>query len=620
MTAPALTDKAPFGSPNRSYLGSPHDVTDIANAQLAATQGYLTALTQAAQEIIPPVVQGLPTTGPFPVPEDVPEFESEVERPEDVEVMLPSAPTAADLTAVFPTFSLTPPDVYSVTIPEFDPGVEPAAPGINVPSVPNAPTITLPAPPALLALNIAGFDGVNIPAFDGGELPTVTLIEPTITPYVPGALYTSALLETLKTTLRERIENGGTGLRPEVEQALWDRARERELRGMQDALDDLERMETMGFAYPPGVYADARIKIQTEFGKTTAGLSRDIAIKQAELELANVQDAIKVATQLEGQLMDYINKTEQRLFEAARYTTEAGVQIYNARVEAYKALLDAYRTKVTIYDATIRAEISKVEAYKAQIAAEQAKADINTSLVNQYRVAADVALANVEIFKAQIQAVQASADVERTRVAMYGEQVRAYATRASAFSAQMEGYRAQAQIEAAKQEGYANSVRAYSSQVEAAAQQLSAKVEAYKAEVQGYAAQWDGVRAQATMLQARMQAYTSELGAEVDIYKAQVQGVTSINDTTIKAHELAITEAQGNTQIAIAAAKMTGDLSISSRQMILEASKTAAQVAAQLGAAALNAFNWSNSLNSSESFSYASSNSNSTSTNTNYNL
>lgn len=619
MTSPLLP-APPFGTPSNSpWLGSPSGVIGVAAAQIGSAGSFLDQLGGAAAGVIAPVVTPeFPTGGVAPA--------LEVTLPPDlqpVELEFPSAPGvfSGDIEIVeAPTFAGVAPDLNLGTAPTFEMGLIPDAPGVNIPSVPGAVSVVLPPAPNLLQLDVQPFGGVTLPAAPDEELPTVTLVEPSITNYVPGEQYTSALLEALKTELQRRITDGGTGLNAEVEQAIFDRARERELRTVQDALDGLERMETMGFAFPPGVYVDGRIKIETEFGKVTAGLSRDIMVKQAELELANVQEALKTATQLESQLLDYTSKVEQRVFEAARYTTEAGVQIYNAKVEAYKALLDAYRTKITIYEAKIRAELAKVEAYRAQVSAEQAKADINTALVNQYRVRADVALSAVEIYKAQIAGVQAAATVEQVKVQIYAEQVRAFSAKANAFTATVEGYRAQTQAEVAKQEAYRAQVEAFKAQVDAAAKITDARIAVHRGRIDAYMAEWKGYEAAAQAEASRAQAITASNQSLVEAYRAEVTGTVGFNEVLTKQWQVALEQAQRVAEIGVSAAKANGDLYIAAKSITMDAAKVGAQVAAQLGAAALNALNWSNSFSLSNASSQSFANSNSNSTNTNYNL
>lgn len=82
--------------------------------------------------------------------------------------------------------------------------------------------------------------------------------------------------------------------------------------------------------------------------------------------------------------------------------------------------------------------------------------------------------------------------------------------------------------------------------------------------------------------------------AEAEVYKAAVAAITSYNDTLTKQWEAVINEQLQITQIAVSAAKANGDLYIAARGLSLDASKTGAQVASQLGAAALGAIHWAN--------------------------
>jgi hypothetical protein len=118
-------------------------------------------------------------------------------------------------------------------------------------------------------------------------------------------------------------------------------------------------------------------------------------IKQAELAYqatGKTVDRKALRSSLRASSMDIANLVEQRLFEATKYATEAGIAIYNAQVQAYAAYLDAYKTKVQIYTAQVQAEIARVEAFKAEVQAELAKAQINHELVEQYKAQVEAAL------------------------------------------------------------------------------------------------------------------------------------------------------------------------------------------------------------------------------------
>lgn len=587
--------------------------SNIAFTAINQSSTSSTALNAIIDSLIPPTYTPVfPSNPGAPVP-----LTSSPPTLQPVVWNMPSPPTAfvgeVDIDSLLPEpFDEAPPVLTFGSAPTAFSEVAPSAPGINLQFEYPDLEVSLPAPPSLLSLSVSKFGGLTFPSIDT-NIPVLTAVAPSDFQYTPGAQYTSALLTTLKTTLQDRIQNGGTGLPAAIEGALWDRAREREYRQKADALAELERMESLGYALPPGMYLNSRIKIETEINYNIANLSREIAIKQAELELENVLKALDTATQLEGTLINYANQVEQRVFDAARYATEAAISVYNAKVQAYAAYLDAYKTKVAVYEAQIRGELAKVEAYKAEIASEQAKADINRALVDQYKTQADVALANVEIFKAEVGAIQAKAEIEKLKIETFGEQVRAYAAKINAYTAGVEGYRTSIQAEATKQEAFRSQVQAYTAQVDSAVKQIEARIEEYKGRLAAKSTEWDGYRSAAEAESSRARAIAANNQSLVDAYQAEVSGISSYNDVLTKQWQVALDQSQRVAEIGVSAYKANGDLYIAAKSLATDAAKISAQVSAQIGAAALNATNFSNSQ--SVSYSYSRSNSNSNSVN-----
>jgi hypothetical protein len=229
---------------------------------------------------------------------------------EDVTFSLPDLPPtfsgSVDVEGLLPEpFDQDPPALVLGAIPSAEFGPAPEAPGVNFDFEDPQLNLNLPGRPELMRINVRRFDGVTIPELPVDDTPEFDLVAPTVREYTPGAEYTSGLLTALRDELQGRIENGGTGLNPDVENAIWDRGREREARAMRDSILDLERMEEMGFDLPPGVYLDARLRINTENAATNMGLSREIMIKQAELELEAIQQALTIAQRLEADAIQY---------------------------------------------------------------------------------------------------------------------------------------------------------------------------------------------------------------------------------------------------------------------------------------------------------------------------
>ena len=104
---------------------------------------------------------------------------------------------------------------------------------------------------------------------------------------------------------------------------------------------------------------------------------------------------------------------------------------------------------------------------------------------------------------------------------------------------------------------------------------------------------------------------------------------SAYNEVLVKQWQVSLDQAQRTAEIGINTAKANAELYITTRSLALDAAKTGAQVSAQIGAAAMNAVNFSGTVSSSEAYSASESlsvvnsssisNSNSSSTNTNYN-
>lgn len=487
-------------------------------------------------------------------------------------------------------FDGTPPALQFGAAPASFSGVAPTAPGINYPAFPADVNVSLPAAPSLLSLSISQFGGINMPTLVD-QTPVLNIVDPQPFAYTAGTGFTSSLLTQTLNLISTRLQ-GGTGLSAAVEKAIWDRGREREAKTLADSLADLDRMESLGYALPPGVHVDARIKLQTEFAAQSYGYSREVMIKQAELEQDNIKSTLSQSIELESKLMDQYNQIESRVLEAVKYSTQAGIETYNAKVQAYEAYVKAYSIKVEIYKAQIQGELAKVQAYQAAVEAESAKAQINTALVNQYKVQVDAALSTIELFKAQLSAVQTKAEIEKLKIEIYGEQVKAFGASINSYTAQVEGYKASITAEATKQQAYATSVEAYSAEVSAQAKIIDAKIAEYKGKLEAKQLEYEGYKAAVEAEVERVKGIASTNTAVAEMYRATVQGTASYNDALTKQWSATFEQAQRTAEIANSVAKMNAELYLQTRGIVADVSKASGAVFAQLGAAALNALSW----------------------------
>mgnify|MGYP000191507331 CR=1 FL=1 len=269
--------------------------------------------------------------------------------------------------------------------------------------------------------------------------------------------YFSPLLAAIQTQLTAWSSDISTGLSPVVEQALWERARARENTAMLLGVDAAYReAASKGFNLPSGaLFARVDAAIQDTTNKNSA-LSRDIAIKQAELEQTNKHFAVDTSVKLETLLMGYSNNVAQRSFEVAKSTLDAAVKLYEARTKAFDSQVAGETARigaqVSIYTAEVKAFESLITGEAARIGAE------------------------VSLFDARVKSFGAQVTGETARLT--GE-VSAYDASVKAFVAQITGETARVGAEVNL---YDSQIKAFSAQVAGEAARVGTVIDAYKTE------------------------------------------------------------------------------------------------------------------------------------------
>ena len=516
-------------------------------------------------------------------------------------------PMTPDMPAiVIDDFDEVAPDIQFPTAPTLSYGSIPVVPGVSDITVPDAPVLTSVALPTFLSLSTPTFGGVDLHSdyLDKlDDIPTLDLVAPTPYSYTAGPEYASELLSTLKAVLMERMV-GGTGLPAAVEQALWDRARSRETQiALANEAEIMRGSEALGFQLPAGVLAVQLREAQQAYYDKLSGLSRDISIKQAELEQENLKQTIASGMQLEGQLLDYSYKLEQLTFEAAKTAAENALQVYNAQIEQFKALLTAYNTYAVAYKTIIDAELSKVEVYKAELQAEQTKADVNNSLVQQFKAQIEAGLSQVEIYKAQVGAANTLVQLEQAKIGAAGEQIKAYVAQVNAETAKIEAYKATVQAESSKVEVYRVKSQAFSAKAGAQAEKARAEISRFSAIVQSQAAQWDGYKALISAKSARVQSQASAASASAEAFKARAAAIEAGNNSNARAWEGAVKQYEASINVGLQVAKMNGDWALQANSARMDAAKAGTQVYAQLTSSAYGMMHTSAGISGSASMS-----------------
>jgi hypothetical protein len=208
-----------------------------------------------------------------------------------------------------------------------------------------------------ITLDISGLDA----------LIGVAPVSPNNTAVFTDQPYTSAYLNDLRTLLDSWVNGASTGLDPTVEQAIWDRARSREIVASNVKAKEAFRSFAMrGFTKPPGMLS---IEVQDAVQETQNNIvtaSREVMIKQADLEQSNRRFAMEEAWKVEEGMITYLNQQMARSLDYAKTVQDFITKIYAEQITAYD-------TQAKVYTAKVNAE---TEVFKAEVNANVAEASI----------------------------------------------------------------------------------------------------------------------------------------------------------------------------------------------------------------------------------------------------
>lgn len=323
----------------------------------------------------------------------------------------------------------------------------PASPNTTDYTMPTQPSYTLPTSPVL--------DSITIPSFIPGSINGLSSTLPVFTDAVPtvgaisdgGDAEFDSLVQGLRSKLVSFITNGGTYLNPQVEADIWQRDLERIQQNLQDAIDKATaQWAKMGFDIPDGFLNSMLSPINLEYYNKLSDRSREIAVKQAELEQAGTFKVMEIATSLENILITSHHTYANRVYEASKSTAEVTIKIFETRIARYNALLEGFKTDLVQWKTQIEVVLAQAQVYKTQMEGLSLVEQINETKVKVYATQIQAIATAVEIFKSQVEAVATMYAAEKVKVERYKATVEAYVAQIDGitkkYSNSIEGYKA----------------------------------------------------------------------------------------------------------------------------------------------------------------------------------
>lgn len=404
-------------------------------------------------------------------------------------------------------------------IPEYVPVIT----GISIPDAPTAQAVTFPTVPTV----DTEFDVGDAPTPDFGTSPILTTFELPV--YVPPVLplfnedvptfdaippspvidwaepvYSSEIQDAIKSVLEEMLA-GGTGLPEAVERAIWERGREREdARSEQEIAAATSQWASRGFSAPPGQLNSQIIVLRDMTGRKVNELSREVMMKQADLEQKNRQFAVQAGLDYEKIFTTVFLAIVDRNFQIAKFTVESQIQLYNMLVTTFNVEQQIFAQKVLLYRTQIEAAFADIKAFEAQVGAVKAGAEMNVALTQAFGE-------KVKAYSAEVSA--------------YGETVKAATEKASLQKNKVDLYKAEVDGVVAQIQGQREIFLAYDAKIRGE----TSKVQLEEANSRAYTARVQGIGEKATIIIKQADSQISRDRLRLDWNIANMQRITTLN-------------------------------------------------------------------------------------------
>jgi len=522
------------------------------------------------------------------------------DRP-DMDVVLPMAPLEPSLTGVtidpvdVPSFNVVSPNISIPNAPSVswpsDPG---EAPSLVYPDIPAKSSYDLPDVPIIEAITIPTSPDIEIPSFEG-ELPVDDVDLPQSIFIYNEEVYQSALRDAVSDKLLENVENGGTGLASEVEDAIWARAKARKDLEVEKMYDEAENyFSSRGFTLPPGALSGRLASVQKEVLRAEQQINYEIMIEQARLAQTNTHFALTTAVQQEASIMAYVGGVATRALDSAKYVQEAAIAIFNAAVAKYNQKLAAYQTCAAVYESRIRAAGLILENYKVKLEGIRIAADVQRLYVDIYKVQVSAVETLMNLYKTEMEAARILGDLERVKLDGFKAKIEAYNAKLQAITSRYNAYQAHIAGEGAKVEVYESQVKGFLARVEGTKVEASinvaeatAKIEANRNLIEGYRADIDKYRTETEALLGEVETKGKVYGYEVGAYDSEVKLAGVKIEGDISKYRAQVEHSRIWIEEQLAQVKIRLDAALKLHEIQVEALKGGSNVAAQMAASAL---------------------------------
>ncbi len=570
------------------------------------SQSFLSALRDAAMATAPAIGLTLPGNISIYVP--------------PISAVAPDRPTTA-IDEIKSRIATAPPDEFSTTT------IETNYPTLNekeitkpIISLPNAPSFTTElsatkpfiedvtnavAPSDSVPDKLIGIGEYTIPtppsvvvADFGDPIPDYNITLPDIEFSFVESEYTSALKDALGAKLLSDVQNGGTGLDADVEDAIWERTRERDDKDYVEAAAKLDsKWSGKKFSLPDGVLVNLHQDLIVDDRNQRVERSRDILIKQGELAQANTHFAITSSLGLETLEINHANEVANRALEAAKSVMELGIAFHDLKIKDYNIQLERVKIQAIEQGARLEGERLRLEGYRVSLLEVQAKSGLDKDRLAEYTVDLERYNSLVKLFTAEQGAVETALGIEGLKLGLYKENINDYKSRLDAqrneallYEAQTKGELGKIQIYTAELDAEKTRVGTLKVQTDIEIAKLNESVKLQDLELRAFIGNIERYKAEIGIANVELSQEAVMYGHDVAKFRAEIQkDVSQLElgvETLIKGRALDLQ----NTNIRLENAKANLDSLLSTANLRLEAAKGIASAYVSITSAIMSGF------------------------------
>lgn len=405
------------------------------------------------------------------------------------------------------------------------------------------------------------------------------------------------------------IFNGETGLPPAVENALFERVREREAElGEREAEQARTAWAARGFRHPPGMLLAAETRARREASRKISDAHRDQFIQQHQAQLEMLRTALSTAMQMEDVWSRMFMSAEDRRLQAAKMKLDLQVQVFNALVNRFQAQGAMYAIDAQVFNAKFQAEQAKLEMYATELRGKQLIGELNEQDVRIFATRVGALETNAQIYRARIEGYRALFDAINAKVGVYRAQIESnqvllsgYETDVRAFGERLRAQATRDERFKIRSEIYATNFSAWKTHFDAllAEQDRHFKMgelrrDTFAANTERVRAFVDGEQGRINALRDKYAALASEIAAKSEVERSRIQVMLAIAQAKIARYESASNILLKNGEISIQGA-------LQAESLMLRAQETATQTLAQSVAGYTSAANVNASISDSSS-------------------